>query len=245
MSNPFIPRRPLLRYLLLGVGGLCLVVVAGLIVQTVRAPRPPSDLRPPVAAAPPGSVTGVGPEGRPAGGRTGPLRTLPGDRTVEEVPVGYPHTPVGAVSAAVHYWSQLASTLDVGRAATIAGVVADPAWSMAVSELERGRVETRRRLGIPESGPVPDGASVLFTPLMYQVRNVHDDAMDVLLLGYYEEARPGTASSTSVIVFPTKIRWVDGDWRLPAQTLEADYTPLMAKPGTTDAADKGWQPLNI
>ncbi len=236
-------RRPILLYLVIaavGIGGLGAV---GLVVQVMREPKAPSAPRAPVASESPGPVTGIGQAGT-IPGQVGPLRTLPGTRQVGDVAVGYPHTPVGAVSAAVYYWSQLSSTLDVDRATTLIKLIADPAWTTAVPEIQDGRGKTRALLGLPATGPVPDGADVLFTPLMYQVRSVQPDSMDVLLLGYYATSKPGQQLATRVMLFPTKIRWVGDDWKLPAQNLAGDYAPLMATPGSDDALSKGWQPLN-
>jgi hypothetical protein len=241
MSNAFLHRRrPVAFYGLVIVLGLVTCVVAGLVTKAAVTPHGPKDYRVPAAVPPVGSVTGV--EGNSEPGR--PLQILPGTRRVNEVSVGYPHSTVGAVSAAVQYWGQIASTLDPARASRIAAAVADPAWSNAVAELSQGPIKTRKGLGLRAGGPVPDGASVLLTPVAYQVRQVTADSVTVLLLGYYQITLPGMDPQNRVGVYPLQVRWAAGDWKIPASTLSADYSDLQATPGSAEASALGWHPLS-
>ena len=240
MTNPFMQRRrPIGLYLFYIVAGLVAFVVVGLVVQVARMPhhKPDTaqDYRPPAAIPPPGSQTGVG---------DGPLQEVAGTRQVNDVAVGYPHTTVGAVSAAAEYWSQIASTLDPARAAQIAQAVADPSWKNGVQELAQGPVNTRKGLGLATSGPVPAGASVLLTCAEYQVQQVTADSVTVLLLGYYQTTLPGQNAQNRIGVFPLQMHWAAGDWKMPEPTLSADYHDLETQPGSSEAAALGWQPLS-
>lgn len=237
-------RRPILLYLVIAAVGISVLVAAGLVVQVMREPKKPPAPKTPVAAQPQGRpTTDIGQAGT-IPGLVGPLQTLSGTRQIGDFSVGFPHTPVGAVSAAAYYWSQLSSTLDVDRATTLVTLIADPTWTSAVPDIQHGRGEVRKDLGLPATGLTPEGASVLFTPLMYQVRAMQPDSMDVLLLGYYATSKPGQQPVNRRMLFPTKIRWVEGDWKLPDQDLAGDYAPLMATPGSDDALSRGWLPLN-
>ncbi|GGK82160.1 hypothetical protein Sme01_38460 [Sphaerisporangium melleum] len=246
MSNIFLRRRrPVLFYLFVIALGLVTYVIVGLVVQTALMPERPSDNRIPAAAVGPGSVIGIHQDGSlvPFGERPPPLRLLPGSRMVHEVSVGYPHSMLGAISAAVEYWGQIASTLDRARAAQVGTVVADPVWRTAAAELSEGPVNTRRRLGLPTSGPVPDGASVLLTPVAYQIRQITADSVTVILLGYYQTTLPGRDPQNRIGVFPLQLRWVADDWKMPAPTLSANYSDLQTTPGSDEAAVFGWLPL--
>ncbi|WP_019632526.1 hypothetical protein [Actinomadura atramentaria] len=188
--------------------------------------------------APPGRAEPTPVESAPAG----PFRLVQGARTEHGVPVGYPHSLAGAVSAAVHYWAQIASTLDARRAAEIAGAVADPSWRDAARELAEGPAQTRKALGLPAKGAT--GADVLLTPAAYQVRNATADSVTVLVLGYYQTTLPDGDVDTRIGVYPAQMRWVAGDWKMPRPTLSDDFADLRAAPGSDEAAALGWKPLS-
>ncbi|MET8160327.1 hypothetical protein ABZT47_28545 [Sphaerisporangium sp. NPDC005289] len=246
MSDIFLRRRrPVVFYLFVIALGLVTYVVVGLVVQTALMPKRPSDHRVPAAAPIPGWVVGIHQDGSLVrfGEHPPPLQLLPGSRMVHEVSVGYPHSMLGAVSAAVEYWGQIASTLDAARAAQVGTVIADPVWKTAATKLSEGPINTRRRLGLPTNGPVPDDASVLLTPVSYQIRQIAPDSVTVILLGYYQITLPGQDPQNRIGVFPLQMRWVAGDWKMPSPTLSADYSGLQALPGSDEAAVFGWLPL--
>ncbi|WP_424534429.1 hypothetical protein ACOZ38_29580 [Sphaerisporangium viridialbum] len=246
MSNTFLQRRrPVLFYVRLIALGLVTFVAVGLVIQTALMPNDPPNHRVPAPGAGPGSVTGIDQNGKliDFGEHPPPLRLSPGTRMVHEVSVGYPHSMLGAVSAAVQYWGQTAATLDPARAAQIADVIADPAWKSAVAELSKGPINTRKRLGLPTSGPAPVGASVMLTPVAYQIRQIQADSVTVLLLGYLQTTTPGQEPQNRIGVFPLQMHWAAGDWKVPAPTLSADYSGLQAMPGSKEAAAMGWLPL--
>jgi hypothetical protein len=238
MDNFFLRRRRPSRSCLAVVA----IVVVGafsawLLVRAAARSQEPGRLRPsvtfPVESAPGSGDTLV----------SGPLRVLPGRAVIEDVQVGFPRTEAGAVSAAVHYWGQIGSTLDPGRAFVIGRIVADPAWKTAPQDLARGPVHTRQMLGLPTDGPVPRGASARLTPMAYQVRDIAPDVVLVLLLAYYETIVPGSEPENGPGVFPARLRWTAGDWKLPAPTQDADYSELRVPPGSAEATALGWQPL--
>ncbi|MEV6986483.1 hypothetical protein AB0M95_35215 [Sphaerisporangium sp. NPDC051017] len=246
MSNTFLQRRrPVLFYVRMIVLALVTFVAVGLVIQTALMPNNPPNHRVPAPGGGPGDVIGIDQNGKMIGfgEHPPPLQLLPGTRLVHDVSVGYPHSTLGAVSAAVQYWGQIASTLDPARAAQIGTVIADPAWTTAAVELSKGPINTRKRLGLPTSGPAPDGASVLLTPMAYQIQQITADSVTVLLLGYYQITLPGQEPENRIGVFPLQMHWAAGDWKMPVPTLSADYSGLEAMPGSDVAAAMGWLPL--
>ncbi|MEV6527120.1 hypothetical protein AB0M43_34840 [Longispora sp. NPDC051575] len=186
------------------------------------------------------------PSATPVQTPTGPMKRIKGERTVEGISVGYPHSTAGAVSAAAEYMAQIGSTLDPERAKTIARVVADPSFAGAVDYFAKGPVNTRTSLGLPAEGPLPAGASVVLGPAAYQLRNLAEDSAVVLLLGFHTASTPDGGVKPKVGVYPLEMHWDGSDWKIlqPKIALQNDYSSLAAQPGTSEAAAKGWLELS-
>lgn len=239
------PRRRALPLLLLAVVVFLACIAVGVAVESNSGSRAAKVYTPPAAIPAPGSATGVDPSGSPTPGTTGPLKLIRGARLVNGVQVGYPHSSVGAVSAAVEYWRQLGSTLEPDRAAAVARIVAVDAWSDAPDTLAKGPAATRKALGLPAQGQLDPGTSVILSPVEYQVRSVTGSSIQVLLLATYTTSVPGTGMQTRMGVYPLDLVWSGGDWRVPAPsgTSTTDYTSLVAEPGSPQASAKGWQEM--
>ncbi|WP_020525235.1 hypothetical protein [Catelliglobosispora koreensis] len=173
---------------------------------------------------------------------TGPLTQIKGKSTIDGVSVGYPHTTAGAVSAAAEYAAVMGSTLDPDRARAIAQLIADASYTNAVEKAVAGRLSSRKTLGVPESGPVPTGVSMILAPAAYQLRSVTPDSMTVLLLSYLTTSDVNGTITPRHIIMPAEMHWDGSDWKLAAPpSTDSDYSSLLAQPGTADATAKGWQ----
>jgi len=217
------------------VAALVATAVAGHAPRAGRAsPRPAarSSAAPP-AVAPPGAGAA------PAAAR--PLPLVAGSRLVNGMYTWYPHSIAGAVSAAVEFVTELGSTLEPDRAATIARLAADPSYSGAAQAAALGAVSTRRQLGLPAAGPPPAGTAVLLVPVMYQLRNVTAGRLTVLLLFNYTETVP-SGIREHLGVTAAHMNWTPAGWRLlpPARS---DPSAPLATPGTADATAKGWEAM--
>lgn len=197
------------------------------------------------SATPPETPTAASPapsEPAPGDGATGaePLRLVAGAKAVDGVRVGYPRSTVGAVSAAIEYWTQLGSTLDSDRARRIGGRIAARSWKDAADDLAQGPMNTRRQLGLPTKGTLPAGASISLSPVAYQVRDATATSMTVLVLGYLITTTSTQGTVSRLGVFPAPMRWDDDDWRLGADERHTDYRRLQTTPGSAEAAAAGW-----
>ncbi len=76
----------------------------------------------------------------------------------------------------------------------------------------------------------------------YQARDVTADAATVLLLCDFTSTQPGTGTQTRVAVFPVRVRWARGDWRVKSFGTGSDAS-LAAEPFSAQAASLGWQEL--
>ncbi len=237
--SPTPPHRTRNRVIVVAVaiGALALLVVAGLQLsqapgQTgVEARRHPrlSTPKPPTPDAPDGPVT---------------LRQ--GDSSLAGVYVGFPPTIIGAISAAGEYLSDLTSTLDPDRAASVYRLIADPAADPHGPDLSAQSVgKLRARLNLPTTGPLAPNVSFVVTPAMYQLRDVHADSVLVLILGTVAfTGAQGLTTTTGV--FPMHMHWdaASHDWRLVRLGgPDEDYSSLAAPPGSPDADHKGWRAL--
>ena len=81
----------------------------------------------------------------------------------------YPRTEAGAVSAAVEFITELGSTLDPDRAATVARLTADSSYRAAAQDAAASAIAARHALGLPPSGPLPPGTGAFLVPVMYQL----------------------------------------------------------------------------
>ncbi len=154
---------------------ICLAAIAGVLVLTgtmliisvlTQGPQPPGTTEPPPvpdlfgSGSPPASQAAAG-----------PMRVLQGRELVNGVRLGYPHTAQGAISAADEFARDIGSALDPDTAAAILRLTADPSYSQGPQRYAQGVVTTREVLGLPASGPVPDGASAVLQPVEYQLKN--------------------------------------------------------------------------
>jgi hypothetical protein len=240
MSQDFLdPPRHARRRLLVAVA--VAAVLGGGVVLLIS--RPGTNSPPPTTAPSTAVAAVVRDDGVVSAGPDTPTEALQltrGARTSDGVAVGYPHTTAGAVSAAVEYWTQIGSTLDPGRARTVGKRIATRSWKTAGDDLAKGPVNSRRQLGLPPQGPLPPDASISLGPVAYQLRDVQDDSVTVLLLAYLITTTPTAGTQSRIGVFPTPLRWDAGDWRLAADERPADYRSLQAPPSSTQAAGAGW-----
>jgi hypothetical protein len=169
------------------------------------------------------------------------LQLVAGSRLVNGMYTYYPHSRAGAVSAAVEFVTELGSTLEPDRAATVARLTADPSDRNAPQDAAQDAISTRRQLGLPPAGATPPGAAVFLVPVMYQLRGVTADQLTVLLLFDYTETVP-SGIREHLGVTAARLNWTPAGWRLlpPAGP---DPSGLLATPGTAAATAKGWEAM--
>lgn len=172
----------------------------------------------------------------------GPIRLVRGSLLTNGLYTEFPHSTVGAISAADEYITALGSTLDPDRSATVARLAADPAYISSQTDAATGTRNTRTSLGLPATGAIPQGYSVEVDPVAYQLKSESADDAEVLLLSYFTTATTSQGIVAHTAVFPMVMHWADGDWKfMPMDT--ADYTALAVQPGSAQAASDGWIPF--
>jgi hypothetical protein len=219
MDNAFLapPRRWWSR-VAVGLVGLAVgVAVTALLLGGGRNAAPASfaATRTPANAVPSTARSGApSATAEPVPGVAGPLTLVHGTHSSGGISIGYPHSQVGAVSAAVEYGTQCGSTLDVQRSTQIGRVIADASYGDVGTAFAQGMANTRHHLGLPSNGPVPPGASMTFSTMAYQVRDAQADRVTVLLLAYLTTTTPADGMRQRYIVVPALMVWTGGDWKL-------------------------------
>jgi hypothetical protein len=175
---------------------------------------------------------------------SGAVTLVQGARLADGIEVGYPHTILGAISAASDYLDAVASTLDPDYAASVMRVAGDPADATLPANLAASTVTLRADLQLPTGGPL--AAPIAFQTIaeMYQLRDATADDVLVLLLtdSTFVNAHGGMAQTTGV--FPVRMHWTGGDWKLASiGGASGNYSGLDATPDTQAAAGQGWLAL--
>lgn len=173
---------------------------------------------------------------------SGPLQLVQGSRQINGVELGWPHTTVGAVSAATSFTVEIGSTLDPDRAAAITRLAADPEVSDAPQQAAQGALNDRKQLGVTAVGPVPNGTSIASEPVEYQLRAVTPDKVLVLLLCDTVTTQPSTGTQSSYGVVPVQATWTGGDWLMDPPA-GGTYGNLAAEPDSPQASTLGWRDL--
>ena len=200
------------------------------------------------AAAPGAAPVPTAATRRPSAATTSPtatpsLQLVTGGQDINGVHVGFPDTESGALSASVEYMTDIASTLDPDRSATIARLVAAPTYTSAQNDFAQGIEQSRLDYGLPESGPVPQGAALQLTAVQYQVKTYSVDSAEVLLLGDLAVTLPNQGTVTHVGAFPVQLVWSAGDWKYTPATDTTDYRSIAVQPDSAQAAADGWTDL--
>jgi hypothetical protein len=175
---------------------------------------------------------------------SGAVALVQGTRLADGVQVGYPHTLLGAISAAAAYLGALASTLDPHYAASLGRTLGDPTDPTLAADLASSVAKLRTALQLPTTGALPAPVAFLTTPQMYQLRDTDRDHALVLLLtsNTFINAHGGLAETTGV--FPLRMHFSSGDWRIAhLGDTNQDYSSLNAPPASAAALGKGWQNL--
>ena len=243
-----------LRWALLYVVGVLALMVVGLAIEAAISPghQAPQTLPPTAVPVPPWASTtpspatgGTGQSAKAASAAlVGPVQLVQGRELINGVYLGFPHSIAGAVSAATGFFTAIGSTLDPDRAAAVMRMVADPTYPDGPQQAADGAVNDRKGLGLPASGPLPQGASLQVQPAEYQLRGVTPDQVTVLLLCDFTATVSGQGTQTRIGVFPVRLHWYADDWKILAPGA-ASYADLAAAPASPQAAALGWQELEL
>lgn len=201
------PRAYSLRFWLTGIVLLVLALAAGIWMGRESAPDPV-----------------------PLPGKAQPESVAEGSE-VNGVPVGYPHTEMGAVEAATNFTRVMASVPDDSSAYLAAAeTMAAPSYRADARRLaENGLEFLRDRYGT--------GGRFSFAPLRYRVLSYTGGAAKVSVWGVTVASGPKTEGiEESWLTGTLDLTWVSGDWRLAGQASETGPTPELLQTSDSGGA---------
>ncbi|MEV8476179.1 hypothetical protein [Streptomyces sp. NPDC051173] len=180
----------------------------------------------------------------PTGGSNTPT-LLPKAKEVKEgVPVGYPHTLEGAISAAAHYTD--ANDLFTPEAAERqARVIAEPNYlGMIGSYARMSAQQVRKSRGLPENGESDTANFYVNQARAYSVASAESDKVTVWLLVDATISVKGVSENANQVRGAIMV-WADGDWKMSFDSLNdlPDSKPSSAVPGSPQALAEGWRAL--
>ena len=172
----------------------------------------------------------------------GAVTVLPKPDGVKDgVPVGYPHTEMGAISAAAHFFDVL-DILSPDQAQKQAEVVADPTFSKVIGSEVRGASQTvRRAAGLPVDGEAGPGTYMTSQSRAFQTPSTSPDRVVVWLLCDTQSSLNGITKSGDQVNGAVMV-WAGGDWKVSVDDAPGPK-PASATPGSSQADQEGWQSL--
>lgn len=172
-----------------------------------------------------GGSTSSGPNAGPGGAMPGPARVVNG------VPVGYAHSPQGAVAAATNYGVALAGPLFLDDARREAAIRQIGTSSYVKRTLPAAAAAARQLKATPVGQGLRQGAGTLYqgAPLAYRVVSYTPDVARVeiwslALLGNDAGVDPQATFGTTT----TTLRW-EGDWKFDTASTQSGPTPGLAR----------------
>jgi hypothetical protein len=243
------PRRARIRLVLAAAAAFAVLAAGGaLVVGSVTEDEPgrPADASDPPPSASPGAPGEKRPT--PASGRPIPLVDAK-ERDPSGVSIGWPHTSLGAVSAAVRHWQEL-DLLDDDLARQQLKAISAPgsgAIQRGVSEVRR----TRESAGLPPSGGPPPGVSVETEVTAVRLRSLDavGDVVEVWMIwDRYAQVKDEAAdraplrNEMSSVIYT----WSGGDWKRTSAKRWTDLGthPRAYFPNSPYAYADGWREVS-
>jgi hypothetical protein len=239
-------RHNILRRLLVAVGALVLVVASTVTVTLLAVD---DDRQRSAPATPQGRERkSTSSDPRPGTGiwtmpliSAGPLILPEPANTAQGIPVGFPHSTEGAISAAAHY-AEASVGLDVDRARALGEVAGSPSYIDAPQDFAQAVRSARTGLGLPPYGAL-NGAYLTFEAQAYRVADATPVLVDVAVLGRVDGAGPATQGQGQGGPTATSytLVWVDEDWHFAGDGTSLSGQP--PAPRSPQAYNEGWRDL--
>lgn len=196
------------------------------------------------AGRPPAAVTssaGPAPSTQPHPAPAGTTVLPAPAHVVNGVPMGYPHTSLGAVSSAAHYYEAL-DLLDPEAARRQAETAAQPGFSTAMGlQAQAAARRVRTAFGLPADGTSDNADYVAQQARAFRIATSTPDQVKVWLLMDTSTSDKGVTGQRTSVQGAVLV-WADGDWRM-AVLQQMGTAPATVPPDTQQARQQGWRAL--
>ncbi|MFE3557326.1 hypothetical protein ACFXKW_21025 [Streptomyces sp. NPDC059193] len=178
----------------------------------------------------------------PSGSASAPAAAPGASRTVSGIPVGYPQTRSGALSAAANHMAALSSPAILtpdGRATVTETVAASASHQTVRARLDKADSAALDALRADQSGRIP---FVLRTiPLSVKESAYSDTAATVSLFTLTVMGSSNSTANSAYGAATVELVWEAGDWKVKAYDTAPVVGPI---PAGFYAPSTGWQPSN-
>lgn len=230
------------RLILLGAALMAAVIGAAVVLMVTNGSDSRKTAQP--SSGNPSSGPSTDPTAPPTGGTTD-VTVLPKPGGVSGgVPVGYPHTTEGAISAAAHFTDVL-DLFSPAAAGQQARVIAEPGFLDTISLYTTSAARTARvNAGLPRDGTADLGTYSMRQSRAYRLASTRADRVTVWLLVDDTVSVRGVVKASAQVSGAVMV-WTGADWRMGLDTLNnlPAPAPALATPGTAQAVQEGWRPL--
>lgn len=162
-------------------------------------------------------------------------------RVVHGVPMGYPHTALGAVSSAAHYYEAL-DLLDPAAAQQQAEVIAQPGFATAMGlQAKAAAQQLRSAFGLPADGTSDNANYFAQQARAFRIVTESPDRVTLWLLMDDSTSDKGLPDSSTDVLGAVMV-WAGGDWRM-AVLQQMGTAPRPVPPDSAQARQEGWRPL--
>lgn len=169
---------------------------------------------------------------------------LGASRVVSGIPVGYPDTRSGALSAAANYTAATGSPATLtasGRSAVLAAIAAPASATAVGSQLASASSSMLDQMRTDQASGTPFVFQTV--PLALKVAGAYSPAnvtVDVFAVGYL--ASSTTTAAEGYEQGTLQLAWTAGDWKLVSYNTTGSTTG--PEPTGYNAPDSGWTPAN-
>ncbi|QLH19348.1 hypothetical protein [Streptomyces sp. Rer75] len=167
---------------------------------------------------------------------------LPNAKSVKKgVPVGYPHTLTGAISAAAHFYD-VGDPFDPAATEQQYRITAEPGKEKQIGDdALRLSMGLRATAGLPLLGESDDANYYTLQSRAYRVASASRDRVRVWILTDTELSARGVTDSDTTVQTADLV-WAAGDWKFTSLDGKG-HKPDPAVPDSAQAVNAGWRAL--
>ncbi|MGY0059365.1 hypothetical protein ACWY4P_22880 [Streptomyces sp. LZ34] len=181
------------------------------------------------------------PSSRPTSGSTEPDVLPNADAVKDGVPIGYPHTVKGAISAAAHFYD-ISDPFDPSAQEKLARITAVPGKEKELGDdAFRFAMALRSSAGLQPVGESDNANFYTAQSRAYRISAAKADKVVVWILTDTELSVRGVMKSETTVQ-TASLLWAEGDWKFTTHE-DRGKEPRPVVPDSSEAVREGWRTL--